>query len=68
MIPAPPSEAGDIGHFNGGVMNLRDCQVPDPGVTFVPSEVSLNLRGFGEFASQARFQGWSLGLNLAKKF
>jgi len=38
------------------------------GLTFVPWAVSLNLRGFGEFASEARFQGWSLGLNLAKKF
>ena len=38
------------------------------GLTFVPWATSLNLRGFDEFTSEARFQGWSLGLNLAKKF
>ena len=24
--------AGEIGHFNGGVMNIRDYVMPDPGV------------------------------------
>ena len=24
-------QAGEIGHFNGGVMNIRDYLVPDPG-------------------------------------
>jgi len=26
------SHAGEIGHFNGGVMNIRDYVMPDPGV------------------------------------
>src|SRR5438094_12256 len=25
-------DAGEIGHFNGGVMNIRDYVVPDPGL------------------------------------
>jgi hypothetical protein len=24
--------AGEIGHFNGGVMNIRDYVMPDPGI------------------------------------
>lgn len=28
---APPAQAGEIGHFNGGVMNMRDYLVPEPG-------------------------------------
>lgn len=26
------AHAGEIGHFNGGVMNIRDYVMPDPGV------------------------------------
>jgi hypothetical protein len=26
------ANAGEIGHFNGGVMNIRDYVLPDPGV------------------------------------
>src|SRR5215472_7468480 len=26
------THAGEIGHFNGGVMNIRDYVMPDPGV------------------------------------
>ena len=26
------AQAGEIGHFNGGVMNIRDYVMPDPGV------------------------------------
>src|SRR5215510_11220201 len=26
------TRAGEIGHFNGGVMNVRDYVMPDPGV------------------------------------
>jgi hypothetical protein len=26
------AEAGDVGHYNGGIMNIRDYFVPDPGV------------------------------------
>jgi hypothetical protein len=26
------TRAGEIGHFNGGVMNIRDYVVPDPGL------------------------------------
>ncbi len=25
------AHAGEIGHFNGGVMNIRDYVMPDPG-------------------------------------
>ncbi len=25
-------DAGEIGHFNGGVMNIRDYVMPDPGL------------------------------------
>jgi hypothetical protein len=28
---ALPAHAGEIGHFNGGVMNMRDYLVPEPG-------------------------------------
>jgi len=26
------THAGEIGHFNGGVMNIRDYRMPDPGL------------------------------------
>jgi hypothetical protein len=26
------AQAGEIGHFNGGVMNIRDYVMPDPGL------------------------------------
>src|SRR5437870_13535894 len=26
------ARAGEIGHFNGGVMNIRDYVMPDPGL------------------------------------
>lgn len=54
-----------------GATNTRDqvhAAGGQLGLTFVPWGVSVNLHGFGEFASEARFQGWSLGLNLARKF
>jgi hypothetical protein len=55
----------------GGAADSRD-QVHavggQVGLVVVPWAVAVNLRGFGEFASEARFQGWSLGLNLVKKF
>src|SRR5262245_19356510 len=31
-LAAFTAHAGEIGHFNGGVMNLRDYLVPDPGL------------------------------------
>ena len=38
------------------------------GLTYVPWMTSLSFHGFDEFSSESRFQGFSLGLNLAKKF
>jgi hypothetical protein len=38
------------------------------GLTYVPWLLSLNFHGFYELASEDRFQGASLGLNIAKKF
>src|SRR6266700_63610 len=31
MAPMLNAHAGEIGHFNGGVMNIRDYVVPEPG-------------------------------------
>jgi hypothetical protein len=31
LTPALTIRAGEIGHFNGGVLNIRDYVVPDPG-------------------------------------
>jgi len=38
------------------------------GLTYVPWVLSVNLRGFYEYAAQDRFQGATFGLNIAKKF
>jgi hypothetical protein len=38
------------------------------GLTYVPWIASLNVRYFGEFAAQDRFQGHVIGLSVAKKF
>jgi hypothetical protein len=38
------------------------------GLTYVPWLLSVNFHGFYEFYSEDRFQGASLGLNIAKKF
>jgi hypothetical protein len=38
------------------------------GLTFVPQTLTLNLLVLYEFVAKDRFQGTSLGLNLAKKF
>jgi hypothetical protein len=38
------------------------------GLTYVPWIASLNVRYFGEFAAQDRFQGQVIGLSVAKKF
>src|SRR5262245_16928250 len=32
LMLALNTRAGEIGHFNGGVMNIRDYVMPDPGV------------------------------------
>ena len=36
VTTSPAADAGDIGHFNGGVMNLRDylAQLPQLAVRF----------------------------------
>src|SRR5262245_50751600 len=31
FLAAFAAHAGEIGHFNGGVMNMRDYLLPDPG-------------------------------------
>ncbi len=38
------------------------------GVSYVPWALSVNFRGLYEFAAVDRFQGWSIGLNIAKQF
>jgi hypothetical protein len=38
------------------------------GLTYVPWVASLNVRYFGEFAAQDRFQGQVFGFSVAKKF
>ena len=31
LTAAPDTRAGEIGHFGGGLMNIRDYVVPEPG-------------------------------------
>ena len=31
LVMAPSAKAGEVGHYNGGTMNIRDYLVPDPG-------------------------------------
>lgn len=38
------------------------------GLTYVPWGAVVNFHGFYEYETRDRFQGYSLGLNLAKKF
>jgi hypothetical protein len=38
------------------------------GVTYLPWFLAVNVHGFYEYETQNRFQGYSLGLSLAKKF
>ena len=38
------------------------------GITYVPWVLSANFHGFYEYAAVDRFQGWSIGLNIAKQF
>jgi hypothetical protein len=38
------------------------------GLTYVPWATLVNFHGFAEFHSETRSQGFSLGLNVAKKF
>ena len=38
------------------------------GLTYVPWGASLNIHGFYEYAGEDRFQGGSLGVNVAKKW
>jgi hypothetical protein len=38
------------------------------GVTYIPWNASLNFHYFYEFAAEDRFQGQSIGLNLAIKY
>lgn len=46
-------------------VHAAGCQV---GVTHVNWNASLNFHYFAEFSAKDRFQGQSIGLNLAKKF
>jgi hypothetical protein len=52
------SEVRDEVHAIGGQL----------GLTYVPWVAALNVRYFGEFAAQDRFQGQVFGLSAAKKF
>jgi hypothetical protein len=38
------------------------------GVTYLPSFLAVNFHGFYEYETRSRFQGYSLGLSIAKKF
>lgn len=38
------------------------------GVAYVPLNAFATIHGFYEYASESRFQGWSIGLNLGIKF
>jgi hypothetical protein len=38
------------------------------GVTYVPWFLAVNFHGFYEYETRSRFQGYSLGLNVGKKF
>jgi hypothetical protein len=38
------------------------------GVTYLPWFMAVNFHGFYEYETRSRFQGYSLGLSLAKKF
>src|SRR5207237_6038541 len=38
------------------------------GLTYLPWVLSVNLHGFCEYFAEARFQGGSLGVSIAKKF
>jgi hypothetical protein len=38
------------------------------GVTYLPWFLAVNFHGFYEYETRSRFQGYSLGLSLAKKF
>jgi hypothetical protein len=38
------------------------------GVTYLPSFLAVNFHGFYEYDARSRFQGYSLGLSIAKKF
>ena len=71
--------AAEIGHYNGGVMNIRDYVVTNTlgqvhavggqlGVTYVPWVLSINVHGFYEYLAVSRFQGGSFGVSVAKKF
>ena len=76
--------AGEIGHFNGGFLNIRDYVMPDPGfygavynyfyttgqlgLTYFPWVLSVNLHGFYEYFAEARFQGGSFEVSIAKTF
>ena len=38
------------------------------GLTYLPWVLSVNLPGFYEYFAEARFQGGSFGVSIAKKF
>jgi len=38
------------------------------GLTYLPWVLSVNLHGFYEYFAEARFQGGSFGVSIAKKF
>jgi len=38
------------------------------GVTYLPSFLAVNFHGFYEYDTRSRFQGFSLGLSIARKF
>ena len=54
LVAAGTARASEIGHYAGGLMNIRDLAVPEPGLW--------------EYAATDRFQGKVVGLSIGKKF
>jgi hypothetical protein len=53
---------------NRDVMDRLHAVGGQVGVTYLPWSLVVNFHGFYEYASVDRFQGASIGLNIAKKF
>jgi len=58
----------DTGSDSGNTRDQVHAIGGQLGMSYVPWLTSLNVHGFYDYAAQSRFQGWSLGINIAKKF
>lgn len=59
---------GDRGSAASGARDQVHAVGGQLGLTYVPWGVSATVHGFYEYGSEDRFQGGSLGVNLAKKW